>query len=237
MNQILVPETLILIDNDYKKNTSKFKKKNKKRNNFYIYQFLFFFTVSFCFIFIFFIRMFNFYKNESISQKLKQSYQLSTLYLNPTNYSLKHTTYPNQSYYYNNLNNTPFVIGMIQIDKINLNYPILSQSNKELLKISLCKFAGPMPNEPGNLCIAGHNYINNNFFGRLDELNKNDIIKIYDLNGSLKKYSIFKIYETNSNDISCKSQYTNGKTIITLLTCNNVTGKRLVVVANALDLN
>ena len=38
-------------------------------------------------------------------------------------------------------------------------------SSDDLLDVSVCRFAGPMPNEIGNLCIAGHNYVNNNFFG------------------------------------------------------------------------
>ena len=42
-----------------------------------------------------------------------------------------------------NINNTgdPFVIGIIQIDKINVNYPILSKTTRELLKVSLCRYA------------------------------------------------------------------------------------------------
>jgi len=83
----------------------------------------------------------------------------------------------------------------------------------------------------GNLCIAGHNYVDYKFFSRLHELEKNDIIKIYDLSGKVIEYSVFKKYETKPNDTSCTTQNTNGKSIITLLTCNNVSGKRLIVVA------
>ena len=89
----------------------------------------------------------------------------------------------------------------------------------------------------GNLCIAGHNYIDNRFFGRLDELQKNDIIEIYDLSGKMLEYSIYDKYEIKSSDMSCTSQNTNGNTIITLLTCNNVSGKRLVIVAKAKNKN
>ena len=66
----------------------------------------------------------------------------------------------------------PFVIGIIKINKIELSYPILSQTNDDLLKLSVCRFAGPMPNEVGNLCIVGHNYIDTRFFSRLNELYK-----------------------------------------------------------------
>src|SRR5699024_2139278 len=123
----------------------------------------------------------------------------------------------------------PFVIGIIKIDKINLNYSILSVSNDELLDISVCRFAGPMPNEVGNLCIAGHNYVDYKYFSRLNELEINDIITIYDLNGNFVDYSIYEIYETSADDTSCTFQDTNNTKIVTLVTCNNVNGKRLVV--------
>ena len=88
-----------------------------------------------------------------------------------------------------------------------------------------------MPNEIGNLCIAGHNYVDYKFFSRLHELNINDVITIFDLNGNFKNYSIYKKYEVLSTDVSCTSQETNNLRIVTLLTCNNVNGKRLVVKA------
>lgn len=88
-----------------------------------------------------------------------------------------------------------------------------------------------MPNEIGNLCIAGHNYVDYKFFSRLNELEIDDTIKIYDLAGNIIAYKIFKIYETNSNDTSCTSQDTNNTRMVTLITCNNVNGKRLIIQA------
>ncbi len=97
------------------------------------------------------------------------------------------------------------------------------------MDVSVCRFAGPMPNEVGNLCIAGHNYVDYKLFSRLNELEINDDIMIYDLTGNSITYRIYDIYETDSNDTSCTFQDTNGLKIITLVTCNNVNGKRLVV--------
>ena len=97
------------------------------------------------------------------------------------------------------------------------------------MDISVCRFAGPMPNEIGNLCIAGHNYVDYKFFSRLNELKENDKIYIYDLTGQEVIYSIYDIYETASNDISCTFQDTNNQRIVTLVTCNNVNGKRLII--------
>ena len=50
-----------------------------------------------------------------------------------------------------------------------------------LLKIAPCRFYGPMPNEVGNICIAGHNYNSYKFFSRLKNLSIGDVITIFDL--------------------------------------------------------
>lgn len=67
-----------------------------------------------------------------------------------------------------------------------------------MLKISLCRFAGPMPNEIGNLCIAGHNYVDYKLFSRLHELENGDKIDIYDLNGTKITYAVFDKFEVKS---------------------------------------
>ena len=123
------------------------------------------------------------------------------------------------------------MIGILQIEKIDLLYPILSTTSDELLNISPCRFCGPMPNQIGNLCIAGHNNANNKLFGKLDLLNYNDIIKIYDLNGVSLNYYIYDIKQIPSNDTSCMSQDTNNTREISLITCNNMKNSRLLIKA------
>ena len=130
-----------------------------------------------------------------------------------------------------NSNEDFFVIGNIQIPSIEINYPILSNANDELLKIAPCRFYGPYPNEIGNLCIAGHNYDDNRFFSNLHKLNIGDKINIYDSNNYLITYYVYKKYEINKNDTSCTSQNTYGKKEITLVTCNNLNDNRLIVKA------
>lgn len=74
-----------------------------------------------------------------------------------------------------------FAIGVINISKLGINYPILSTTSEELLKISPSKFWGPNPNEIGNLCIVGHNYRNSKFFSKIGTLVLGDIVNITDL--------------------------------------------------------
>lgn len=194
-------------------------------NSFLFFKILFFISsiIAVCFTMFFFYRLFRINQNSKISQRLISDYQVSTLYTNNTTYSAKQVTSSNNS------NTEPFVIGMIKIDKIGLTYPILSETNKDLLDVSVCRFAGPFPNVTGNLCIAGHNYVDYKFFSRLNELTNNDIVKIYDLSGNMVEYTVTNMYEVKSNDLSCTNQNTNGKIIVTLLTCNNVSGNRLIV--------
>ncbi len=176
-------------------------------------------------ILLYFIMKYNFAKNSNISQNIVSNFNIKTLYSDNTNYNSSLISAEDYS--------EPFVIGLIEIEKINIVYPILSTSSEDLLKLSPCRFAGPMPNEIGNLCIAGHNYANNTHFGKIDVLNKGDLIKIYDVNGNFLIYKIYDIYETKYNDLSCTNQNTNGIKEITLITCNNINGNRMVVKARA----
>lgn len=190
-------------------------KKNK-----YKIQFIISFFIAILFFIVFALNIIKSSFQEKISKKLLANYKLTTLYQNT----------PNETF--NSENSSPFVIGIIKIDKIDLNYPILSQTNEELLKISVCKFAGPYPNEIGNFCIVGHNYINNSFFSRLNELSIGDTIEIYDLNGSKVAYIIYQKKEVDSADLTCTNQDTSNQKIVTLITCSNISNsKRLVIKA------
>ncbi len=189
------------------------------------YKLLFIISVIIAVISLLFLlgNFYQYHQKEKISKELLNKYHLTTLYSDNSSYEISELGS-------DSLIQNPFVIGMIKIDKINLNYPILSESNDELLRISLCRFSGPMPNKTGNLCIAGHNYMDNRFFGRLNELNIGDKIEIYDLSGQKKSYKITQKFEVVADDLSCTSQNVNNEKMVTLLTCDNSNqNKRLVI--------
>ena len=188
--------------------------KNNFKKNFKSFKFLLYFSL---FLFIssvsyFFVYLYNSKKQEKFASALINSFNIDSLYSNEQNYTVV------------KLNNSDEanVIGIIQIDKINIEYPILSKTNDELLKISPCKFFGPDPNKVGNLCIAGHNFDDDRFFSKLSLLDVGDIIEMY---------------EIEKNDMSCTSQETNGNKEITLITCNNINKKRLILKAKEMELN
>ena len=131
-------------------------------------------------------------------------------------------------------NGTPYTtIAQINIPKIGVNYPILSQTDKEtiveLLKKSPCKFHGAEPNEIGNFCIVGHNYRNKKFFSKVPTLENGDTVEITDLTGKTITYVVYDKYEVLPDDVSCTDQRTNGKREITLITCTNDSKKRVIV--------
>jgi len=212
----------ILENNFSSKNLNKKNKNTSHLSKTYKSIFIFSIIIIIICIIIYLSLRYNSYKKEKISKSLIDNFNITTLYANNNNYIANRTT---------NNSEEPFVIGLLKIDKINLIYPILSTSSEELLEISPCRFYGPMPNEVGNLCIAGHNYASKKHFGKLTSLNEKDIIKIYDLNGNFVDYIIYKIQEVPSNDTSCISQNTNNTKEITLITCNTIKGTRIVIKA------
>ena len=224
MNQILKPD-IESADDNYVSSVTNSKK-------FTLYKFIFFMCLSCTIVFSYFFVKFliNIKTKEKHAESLANQFTLSSLYSNSTDY----TTNLSQT---NTLEDTdnidPFVIGVIKIDKIKIDYPILSSTSDELLTVAPCRFAGPMPNEVGNLCIAGHNYIDNTFFAKITNLDKDDEIAIFDLNGQMVNYYVTEKFEIENNDFSCTTQETNGKKWLTLMTCNSVKGTRIIVRAIA----
>lgn len=127
-----------------------------------------------------------------------------------------------------------YTIATINIPKISVNYPVLSETTTELLKIAPCKFWGADPNKVGNFCIVGHNYRNSLFFSKVPTLENGDIIEITDLSGKTVKYSVYDKYIVEPDDTSCTTQLTNGRTEITLITCTNDSKQRYIIKANAI---
>ncbi len=197
--------------------------KNKKNKKIRKFKFIFVFSLVLIFIaFLYYIYTYNISsKKENISSTLLNRFNIQHLYSEDEEYSIISL----------NENKDYFVIGSIEIPDIKINYPILSETNDELLKIAPCRFYGPFPNKIGNLCIAGHNYDDNRFFSNLYKLEIGDTINIYDSANSLIVYSVYDKYEINKNDTSCTSQNTHGKREITLVTCNNLNGNRLIIKA------
>lgn len=230
MNQILITEKLYV--------TPELKKKKK------IYQFAFFISI----ICVFMLSSYYIYaeydrnKSEEVSQKilagiddttvnkddgilrvaLESDNQEQDVIIEEQNDENKYVTQSGQSY---------TTEAVLNIPTLGINYPVLSETSEELLKISLNKFWGPSPNEVGNYCVVGHNYKNKKMFGRLSEIKNGDFVELTDNSGKTVKYTVYNKYVVEPSDVSCTSQLTNGNKEVTLITCTNYGKQRLVVKA------
>ena len=121
-------------------------------------------------------------------------------------------------------------IGSIKIPAINLNYPILSQTTDELMKVAPCKLHGANANEVGNLCIISHNYRRKNkLFSDVPDLKVGDIVEIQDLNQKTIEYEVYDIHTVLPDNTDDTTQKTKGKKEVTLITCTD-DGKQRVIV-------
>ena len=163
-------------------------------------------------------------ENEEEDTTIQLAQQVTEVEIDPEETELKQAN-DGTSYY---------TIGVINIPKIDVNYPILqleSGSIDTLLKISPCKFWGADPNKVGNLCIVGHNYRNSKFFSKVPTLENGDIVELTDLSGRTLKYSVYDKYTVDPEDVACTSQLTGGKKEVTLITCTNDSKQRVIVKA------
>ena len=129
------------------------------------------------------------------------------------------------------------VIGLVKIEKIDLEYPILEigdidpESAKAPMKLSIIKYWGENVNDYGNLSIAGHNNYDGTMFGKTKKLEIGDIVELTDLTGRTIKYSIYDIFVTDPNDVSILLPKDENIREVILITCTNGNKERLILKA------
>lgn len=132
--------------------------------------------------------------------------------------------------YYNNF----VMIGYIEIPKIGKNLPILETETVESLEQSVVvryPSKNPKLNEVGNIVIAGHNYVNGQFFSDLYKVASGDIIRITDTEGRTLTYTVYEKYETTPEDTAYMRRDVGNNIEITLVTCTNNSKARIIVKA------
>lgn len=192
-------------------------KKNKTNKLRIILRFQLFFSI----IFVIIIGCFVYYEKKQLNQKEKYSNEILSSY----NISKLYTSIDINDMKEEN----PYVLGVIEIPKIGVYYPIFSDYTDDLLKISPCRFYGPLPGKVGNLCIAGHNYDNDKFFSKIPNLDIGSEIIISDYYNQKFTYLVYNIYEVEATDLSPVYSYDKRVRQLTLITCNNINHKRIIV--------
>ena len=200
------------LDNiDNTKNSNKMSIKKVFKIQFTISIIIIISTISFSTYYIYSLR-----NKEKISENLIGNYNIYKLY---TNVEKEDETTQNN------------LFGIIEIPKINLYYPVFSTLTEENLKVSPCKFHGDSLEDTGNVCIAGHNYNNDMFFSKINLLEQNDEIFIYNNIGVKYTYSVTENYEVKEDDLSPILNYNQNEKNLTLITCNNLNNNRFVIKA------
>lgn len=133
-----------------------------------------------------------------------------------------------------------YVTAVITIPKLDITYPVLSNWSNDLLNNAPCKYVGPdRVNEVGNFVIIGHNYRDekqNKFFTNIHKLDVLDKIQLTDaITGETVEYVVYDKYYTEDTDMSCTNQNTDGKKVVTLITCYNYGKQRTIIKAVAVD--
>lgn len=126
------------------------------------------------------------------------------------------------------------VAGKLEMPTIGKKFPILDEAEyAKAIEVSVLKIYGPDLNTQGNVVIAGHNYNNGTFFSKNKNLNIGDKIYITDLTGKRVEYTIYSKYYTPESDNTFFNRDTQGKTEVTLYTCDTTGKNRLIVCARA----
>jgi len=123
------------------------------------------------------------------------------------------------------------VTAKLVIPEIELETNILKKYTEDGLDVCATKFWGPEPNEVGNFCIVGHNYDKENMFNDLIDLEIGSEIKLIDNINGEKLYEVYDIYKVKPENTNPLNQETDGKRVITLITCVNYSNTRLIVQA------
>ena len=128
------------------------------------------------------------------------------------------------------------VLGVIEINKINLRLPILIGASKSNLDLASGLLKGTsLPGTQGNSAIAAHRSRSYGaMFNRLDEIGAGDVVTVKDKKGTYQ----YKVYETlvvEPQNVSVLNSNGDEKTL-TLITCTPIdtATHRLIVKAKML---
>ena len=123
------------------------------------------------------------------------------------------------------------VIGIINIPKIDLEYPILDKTTKTTMKKSISRYWGGEINSLGNVSLAGHNNYDGTMFGKNKKLKVGDTFELTDLSHNTIEYEIYEIFSTDPNDVAILQTTDSKIREVTLITCTNGRAERLIIKA------
>ncbi len=111
-------------------------------------------------------------------------------------------------------------VGYLTIPSLNLQLPIMSETDDARLKLSPCRFFGSTRTD--DLVIGGHNYWQH--FGRLSELKEGQRVILTDMEGKQWTYEFVAMEVLEPNDVE---ELTKGEYALSLFTCTYGGGSRM----------
>lgn len=120
------------------------------------------------------------------------------------------------------------IIGKLAIPALDVELPVLGQTTAEYLKITICRYQGSLPDEEGNLVIAGHNYLNGSHFGTLQKIAVGDEIIFTGQDGAAYTYQVYETSIIRPDEVEGLDNDKSAHTL-TLFTCTDDGKKRFVV--------
>ena len=120
------------------------------------------------------------------------------------------------------------VIGLIEIEALELKYPIVEGADSKQLAYGIGHISDTAAiGSKGNCVLAGHRGSRyGTYFKYLNRLSEGDVVKITDKEGNVHQYEVVSWEVVEPYDNSVKAQ--GEKTELTLLTCENSGTMRLI---------
>lgn len=115
-----------------------------------------------------------------------------------------------------------YYVGTLDIPKLELSLPIMSESSVSNLLISPCRYYGSV--YTNDMVIAAHNYYSH--FARLNQLKEHDVIIFTDMDGNVFEYEVVGLEVLQPTQVE---EMTKSEFDLTLYTCTYGGETRLTV--------
>ena len=114
------------------------------------------------------------------------------------------------------------VLGILRIEALSIELPVLAQWSYTLLDVSPCRYSGSTATD--DLVICAHNY--SRHFGKLSALTAGDSVSFADMNGHVWQYQVAEVAELPPDAVE---EMTAGNFDLTLFTCTYGGASRVTV--------
>ena len=113
-------------------------------------------------------------------------------------------------------------IGYIELPKLDINLPVMSEWDDTRMKIAPCRYYGST--KTNNLVIAAHNYLSH--FGRISKLDVGDEVIFTDMDKITTHYEVAAIDILSNTAVE---EMTNDEYDLTLFTCTYGGASRITI--------